>query len=224
MDNRSKPVLMVISILCLWASAMEAQGLEVEGIAKITAMNAASSSAQNVAVEPDGTLVVGVAQTTYAIGDFAHGGVVFSITPSGTHGRVVSIYNMAEVSWSNLATSIGKSVQSDVNGAGNSVAITLQSGHENSAAKQCLELAFAGYDDWYLPAKDELNQIFLNKAVIDATAIANGGEAFASAVYWSSTELSTDITEAWNQNFFGTGTQQGDIKTALFHARAVRSF
>ena len=52
-----------------------------------------------------------------------------------------------------------------------------------------------GYDDWYLPSKDELNKLYLNKDAI-------GG--FVNATYWSSTQSSSTL--AWFQ-IFSTGTQ-----------------
>ena len=186
-------------------------------------MDPASPSAQDVARERDGTLVL--RSSTYAIGDYGHGGVVFYVNRSGDHGKVVSIYDVEGVDWSNVFTEIGSSAQSDVNGAGNSIAITLQTGHVNSAAQQCLDLAYGGYDDWYLPSKDELNSIYMNRVAINATAIANGGEAFKSSGYWSSTESDDDSSEAWNQNFFGGGGQQVDTKIGFsINFRAIRAF
>ena len=215
-----------ITIMILISSLSIAQELEIEGTAKVSVMDPATASAQPVGRESDGTLVLmQPATATYSVGDFAHGGVVFWVTPSGDHGRVASLYNITEILWSNISSvEIGGSAQSDKNGAGNSVAIVTQSGHTASASQQCLELAFAGYDDWYLPAKNELNQMYINKAVIDSTSAANGGEAMESVGYWSSTEQETDASEAWNQSFFGAGTQQSDSKSAPFHARAIRAF
>lgn len=205
---------------------LAAQDLEVDGSAKITVMAPATASAQPVAKETDGTLsLMAASQSTYAVGDFAQGGVVFWVTPSGKHGRVAHIYNIAGVSWSNITSAIGNSARSDIHGAGNSIAIALQSGHTISAAQHCLDLAFGGFDDWYLPAKNELNQMFGNKAVIEATATANGGEAFIAISYWSSTESAVDASEAWNQNFFGIGDQQADVKSGpSFAVRAIRAF
>ena len=202
------------------------QDLQIDGSAKITEMDPASSSAEPVGREPDGTLVlIPPISNTYSIGDYAHGGVVFWVTPSGKHGRVASLHNIGGVAWSDAFAEIGNSAQSTINGAGNSVAIVSQTGHSISAAQHCRDLAFAGYDDWYLPAKDELNQMFSSKSAIESTAIANGGEAFLPTSYWSSTESDTDTSEAWNQNFFGPGNQQPDPKlNPSFALRAVRAF
>ncbi|NND32865.1 MAG: hypothetical protein HKN76_09760, partial [Saprospiraceae bacterium] len=138
---------------------LNAQEFEVDGTAKINVMNQATSSAELVGRESDGTLVLMSSATqTYSVGDFAHGGVVFWVTPSGEHGRVASLYNIQGVVWSNEFAEIGNSAQSTDHGAGNSVAIVSQSGHTISAAQHCLDYAFGGFDDWYLPAKNELNQ------------------------------------------------------------------
>lgn len=222
-------LLSIISILLIsniLNPKLIAQDLEIDGSAKINEMDPASSSAELVGRESDGTLVVmPPPSNTYAIGDYAHGGVVFWVTPSGKHGRVASLYNIDGIDWSDIYTEIGKSARSTINGSGNSIAIVSQSGHSKSAAQHCLDLAYAGYDDWYLPAKNELNQMFMSKTAIEATATANGGEAFIATSYWSSTESDIDATEAWNQNFFGTGNQQADPKTGpSFALRAIRAF
>lgn len=217
--------LLIVCMFFMVAYELHAQELEVDGTAKIGVMNAASESAKPVGREADGTLVEFAShETTYSVGDYAQGGVVFWVTASGKHGRVASIYNIAGVPWSTLGTAIGGSAQSNLHGAGNSVAITSQSGHTISAAQHCLDLAFAGYDDWYLPAKNELNQVYMNRVAIDSTAAANGGEAFEELGYWSSTESDSDTAEAWNHSFFGNGTQQGDGKSAAFQVRAIRAF
>jgi hypothetical protein len=71
-----------------------------------------------------------------------------------------------------------------------------------------------GYSDWYLPSKDELNQLRLNKVAI-------GG--FANVYYWSSTE--GYVSHAWAQHFYD-GNQYGYNKSNNLgiYVRAVRSF
>ena len=80
------------------------------------------------------------------------------------------------------------------------------------AAKVCADKVVAGYDDWFLPSKEELNQMYINKLAI-------GG--FIDSYYWSSTEDS-NIT-AWRQ-YFGSGVQAINGKDSWFRVRPVRAF
>ena len=69
-----------------------------------------------------------------------------------------------------------------------------------------------GYTDWYLPSKDELYKLYLNRSAI-------GG---FSGTYWSSTEY--DQYDAWIL-VFGSGTQDYMTKHLnSFKVRAVRTF
>ena len=79
------------------------------------------------------------------------------------------------------------------------------------AARLCGDLVLNGYSDWYLPSKDELNQLLTNQ-----TAIGDVTHHF----YWSSSEYSTAL--AWWSSFdFNIGPQW---KSFIGYVRAVRSF
>jgi len=80
------------------------------------------------------------------------------------------------------------------------------------AARLCGDLVLGGYSDWYLPSKDELDQLYLNRVAI-------GG--FANLFYWSSTEF--DNGGAWIQ-YFLNGNQFGNGKYDNVVVRAVRAF
>lgn len=81
------------------------------------------------------------------------------------------------------------------------------------AALRCYNLVLGGYNDWYLPSKDELNKLYLNRAAI-------GG--FASGYYyWSSSE---DYYSSARIQAFDTGYQTTDYKFSTYHVRAIRSF
>ncbi len=72
-----------------------------------------------------------------------------------------------------------------------------------------------GYGDWFLPNKQQLNQLFLNKSAV-------GGIADAVALnYWSSTEASA--VNGWYQNFL-SGVQKADSKIKVGRVRPVRAF
>ena len=71
-----------------------------------------------------------------------------------------------------------------------------------------------GFDDWYLPSKDELNKLYLNR-----DRVRVGG--FAHDWYWSSTEL--DPNTAWIQNLIYS-IQGSDVKGSLYYVCAIRAF
>jgi hypothetical protein len=56
----------------------------------------------------------------------------------------------------------------------------------------CESNTYHGKTDWYLPARAELNLLWLNRAAIDANAAGN----FTTSYYWSSTE-NNNTNLAW---------------------------
>ena len=81
------------------------------------------------------------------------------------------------------------------------------------AAKLCFDLVLNGYSDWYLPSRNEMSKMILNK-------IAIGG--FSSANYWSSSEY--DIMNAYYSNFTSGNSNLIGSKNSVSNVRAVRSF
>ena len=78
--------------------------------------------------------------------------------------------------------------------------------------KLCNVLTVGGHNDWFLPSKDELDKLYINKVAI-------GG--FADYYYWSSSEY--DAGYAWSQ-FLSNGSQVSYGKFNTFQVRAVRAF
>ena len=170
--------------------------------------------------------------TTYSVGDFAQGGIVFWVDETGQHGLVAAKEDQSTgVRW-HAGTFGNTQAKGDGPYAGESntsiiIAAQVAIGDDGStyAARICNELQITEggktYGDWYLPSKEELNLMYQNKAAIDATAGANGGEGFASAFYWSSTENNND--SAWIQNFFND-IQYSNGKGNANRVRAIRAF
>ena len=89
-----------------------------------------------------------------------------------------------------------------------------QNGENDSAAQLCLNLKVGNYSDWFLPSKDELNEMYKLKDTI-------GG--FQDSWYWSSSQNDDDYICAWNQ-FFKNGAQPSYFKEDTGRVRAVRAF
>ncbi len=71
--------------------------------------------------------------------------------------------------------------------------------------------------DWFLPSKDELNQMWVNLG-----SLGIGG--FAVDIYWSSSEDVGGSGNAWDQSFFGAGVQALHGKGNAYSVRACHTF
>jgi hypothetical protein len=77
-----------------------------------------------------------------------------------------------------------------------------------------------GFSDWYLPAYDELEVFYNNGGGNGAGDPLPSGEDFATAPYWSSTDVISNIACAF---YFGVGPRGTDCsKDYTFRVRAVR--
>jgi hypothetical protein len=117
-------------------------------------------------------------------------------------------------SWGCYGTTIS-GADSTAIGTGNQNTIDIMNGCATAgiAARICGNLVLNGYNDWYLPSKDELNKLYLNSTAI--------GGFDSNAVYWSSTEF--DLNRAWSQDFL-YGYQTYFNKYTAGFVRAVRAF
>jgi hypothetical protein len=69
------------------------------------------------------------------------------------------------------------------------------------AAEYCDGLSAHGYDDWYLPAQDELNVLYTNKNTGDLNGTFNETGSLPAGYYWSSSEDGSSY--ARHQRFSG---------------------
>lgn len=159
-----------------------------------------------------------------SIGDVYQGGKIAYILVSGDpgydanvqHGLIAAITDQSTgIQWYNgnstttaaTGTALGTGLQNT------NVIITNQGATATNYAAG-LARAYDGvtYNDWYLPSKDELYKLYLNRAAI-------GG--FINSAYWSSSEY--DSTIAYFFSFDG-GYAGGGIKSFSNRVRAVRAF
>ncbi len=126
------------------------------------------------------------------IGDEYGGGIIFSVDETSQHGLVAAKEDLRGHS---DGREDGRFIWSDANAI-------------------CRNFVSNGYRDWFLPDKEQLNRLYLQKDAV-------GGFADYSTGYWSSSESTT--INAWLQLFIN-GFQSHGHKLYLSRVRAVRAF
>jgi hypothetical protein len=183
----------------------------------------AKGEAQIYSVDEWTNMIGGTAASPeLAIGVSYQGGIIAYILqpddpgydPNIQHGIIAAPSDLsAGAVWGCAGTEIsGASGTALGTGFQNTLAIVAGCSTAGIAARICNDLELNGFDDWYLPSKDELNKLYINKTAI-------GG--FVAGDYWSSSE--SNANNAWRQDFF-IGSELDDLKSRTFNVRAVRAF
>jgi uncharacterized protein (TIGR02145 family) len=156
-----------------------------------------------------------------SIGDLHQGGIIFYLNGSGG-GLIAALYPTGEPrrEWGCFGTAITGADGSAL-GTGAQNTIDIEVGCSSAwAANWCSFLTLDGYNDWYLPSRDELELMYLNIGQGNALGLGNVG-GFLNVYYWSSSEMGNNL--AWFKNF-GNGFQDGAFKYDAHYVRAVRTF
>ena len=159
------------------------------------------------------------------------GGTIFYVDMSRAAGsqfwEVGS--DLGTAGWGCSGTDISGTGMAIGTGATNTGLINVGCGTAGIAARVASAPA-GGFSDWFLPSKDELNQL-CKYASTQSTAVAdqavqcdNTGTllpGFASGFYWSSSQYST--IDAWFQYLYN-GDQANGLKNFSLRVRPVRAF
>ncbi len=174
-----------------------------------------------------------ITTTVYHIGDKGPaGGIVFFLSDNnGLHGLEAapadsySGWGCWDYGGANNAithTTVATTSTAIGTGAANTVAIIAACGSGErisisnpiNAAATAIAYVLNGFNDWYLPSKDELNLLYQQRNIV--------GGFFSNVYYSSSSEY--DNLYVWGQYFFPTSSQDFSWKEMKKQVRPIRSF
>lgn len=145
----------------------------------------------------------------FFVGDVTLPDGVYAVIMAGLGGQ-----SPATLQWKNANTFTG-GTGGLVDGRANTLAMQTGGLDAHPAGAYCLGYSGAGFGDWYLPSRDELNLAWVNRASLAALAMAPD-------FYHSSTQSSSDFQMSSIQNF-DTGTQNFfSFKTNALQVRPAR--
>lgn len=189
-----------------------------------------SDSASPVATTPAAESVEEVETAVdYQIGDTGPGGgIVFfdagSVQPWGRYLEAGPQLDGAEWCGEDWELDIPGTMTTIGSGAANTTLMV--DACKAGAATSVSEFDGGGMTDWFLPSKDELNELYEQRDIVGGFGIGNAGSSFDA--YWSSTQSDAGTTGfadvAWTQYFDGGEQQGNDCKCNLYGVRPVRAF
>ena len=157
----------------------------------------------------------------YNIGDTGPGGgKVFYDKGNYSDGwrylEAAPIDQATNVKWSSTSVDV-KGATGTAIGTGKANTAAIIAAHSgdtasNNAAKAAAAYSGGGKNDWFLPSKDELNEMYKARTHL-------GG--ISSGLFWSSSQSYYNL--AWYQ-YFGNGDQDYNYKYCNYDVRAVRAF
>jgi hypothetical protein len=166
-----------------------------------------------------------------AVGDDYRGGKVAYVLQPGDpgydpdvrHGFIAATTDQSpSVQWYNGSYTTTGALGTDLGtGQMNTTIIVSNQGAGTYAAKICDDLVLNGYNDWYLPSREELNKLYANRAAIGGFSSAPG-----NSTYWSSSEVValTPPNAGVFEQTFSSGQIGQSNKENTRMVRAIRSF
>jgi len=158
--------------------------------------------------------------TEYVVGMLAEGGIVFYVDETGEHGLVAAMEDIGQFEWGCYGASISGADGTTLGtGYQNTLDIVTGCSETPTAASEVLAYESNGFDDWYLPSKDELLEMY---STIGQGGIDGNIGDFNIGLYWSSSE-SNDL-QAFYVSFDVGGGSNDNSKSTEDFVRPIRSF
>ena len=178
------------------------------------------------------------------VGDFRDGGVVFHLFVDGetgyvegeTHGLICAIEDQSTaVAWQadyiarddymeslyEVTGATGTAIGTGSTNTTTIIGVLDDIGERPYAAGIARAYNGGGFNDWFLPSKEELSKMRGKREIINTTAAENGGSDFVSELYWSSTEVNQDL--AYRRYTYGRYFEEY-YKSTDSYVRAIRAF
>jgi len=188
--------------------------------------------------------------TEFVVGMEAEGGIVFYIDASGEHGLVAAYHDISretppgfgDTEWFEWGCyginvngadgyTIGTGYQNTLDIVANNCLSYNSDPQDYVAAKEALYYISEGYDDWYLPSWNELQEMLSTIGPYDLNPLGNIGGFKTDgslASYWSSTEVSaTNAEKCHSESPFNLSSPNQSLnwyKDARMSVRPIRSF
>ncbi|UOX32715.1 DUF1566 domain-containing protein [Flavobacterium sediminilitoris] len=157
------------------------------------------------------------------IGDYNYGGVIFWVNATGDEGLVCAINDEGTAEWGCASTDItGANGTVIGTGEANTLAIIADCSTIGTAADLVSNSTLNTFNDWFLPSRDEIHELYMNRVVVNNTISLYGGTLLNDGLYWSSSQNNPSST-AWYRDF-STGQVSTDYKAAVYKVRAVRAW
>lgn len=158
--------------------------------------------------------------TLYSIGDTGPaGGIVFLVTLDGLHGLEAAPADQVNAPWGCYSFVLPGANGTFVGtGEQNTADIIAGCTTADIAADIAADYSLGGFEDWFLPSKDELKLMY--QMIGQGSSTTNVG-GFSSGGYWSSSEV-TDVTALLV--IFVDGSEFDGGKNGTHEVRAVRAF
>ena len=119
---------------------------------------------------------------TYTVGDSMFGGIIFELDSSGYHGKIIvepqyyssSLVWSTDFSYAPIPTGVSSEVMNDEDGSDNTLELIeyyLALDESSPAGDYAISLNINGYNDWYLPTVQEINNA---KQIVDLNGVMHG--------------------------------------------------